>query len=326
MNSFPILIGSRAAKLRGVNIVPRDFDIVSDKCESFDADIKYVNETTVYNLLHSTCNDSYRCENNPLNIWLKTITINNEDIKCLIPPLEFIYAFKKSHIHRILKLKDDHDSNIDSWHRSMNHYNLIQLYLGRDRMNKIIYGTLDPIKPLSLERLHDESLIDYYTRTIFLTNFISVNQRFEDANFDIETPNTDYFNDNIKRIIDHDELHKIIDGELSFNNFKKNRNDGSMDPYLFFSAPKDSQLRIIINEIKVLFVERYLIPNIIDENINSNCLYHNFKNIASKFATNLTGKGHSWLRVFVLDNYHIIGDPTIYDFKTLIRIADEIKS
>lgn len=62
-----------------------------------------------------------------------------------IPPLEVLYALKKSHIHRILNLTGIPEQNIKIWNRQVEMYRWMRDKLGYTRMDEVIYKTTQKV-------------------------------------------------------------------------------------------------------------------------------------------------------------------------------------
>ena len=342
-NNIPVLIGSKVMEYYNChNIKPNDIDLIITKdmeskfktnYDKYDLNIINNNNFDIQKIDHNSnifeqmfllVNKNYKKNDSDIKI---NLVKSPNDIDILVPPLEFMYALKKGHIHRILRISPDVEKNIKIWKRSMEMFHSIQLKLGKDRMNKIIYGDDLYSKPIRNKK-DNETLLDFYTRMIYIFNFEQTNKRTTDTKFNIEIPNSEYFKDNVTRYIEHDALHNNFEKGNTiplFKKFKLNESDGCMNKYLFLKANDDEKLQTLKNEISVLFIERYLLPiykNNNDKfNLNNNEIINNFNEIVSHFVTNLCGTGYQWLRMYALDNYHFIGNINNYNIEEMINFC-----
>lgn len=286
----PVLIGSSAMQYYGFNCKPNDYDLIHNQPilnQKFDKpldlhNIETMEHCSAFKYIYEKCND--------LGHTVKFIS----GIDVHLPPLEWLYALKKGHIHRIIPFdKKDHHGNVQKWKRSMDMY-----YLMAKKLD---------------EKLSEES------KMIYNFNFADTNARFGDTAFNLDVENEKFFVDNVSRFIDHDQLHaewnSINCNQLSFLKFKRKITDGSMDCDMFLGASDMEKIQILKDEISVLFMERYLLKC-----LSPNDIKINFDDCASHFTTNLCGR--TWLRDYALDNYHILGEYSNYDFSkmdTLVR-------
>ena len=258
------------------------------------------------------------------------------EIRVILPPLELLYALKKGHIHRIVPCTSSQQQNIEIWHRQMKMYTWMREKLGYKKMDEILYGEDpygDPVEPL--EECMD---LENTMRMIFLRNFEETNERIGDTHIDLERTEEEFFEDNVKRYIEHDELHRrvamIYRGEEE-ELFTKYQEPGSVNlvKELYFKYPLSEHIQCYVEEISVLLAERKMIPTLVkcykEEGIpfirfDPKKIQEDLQDIVAHFGTNLCGKGHFWLRRYFLDHYTLIFKESNFDLKELQKLAVEI--
>lgn len=371
---LPILIGSGALLYHGYPEKPNDYDLIVDKtiasqlalqCEkkidnmywfgNHKIDMIIVNDNNNTDVkLFELCNQSY--DNG--TIFVDKITIC-DSIQVLVPPLEFLYAIKKSHIHRILSLTGVQENDIQIWKKHMNMYNWMRQKLDYTRMDWMIYGDKERYaEPLSVNETYEQESVEsldntiytkleprlaYLTRKLFLERFRETNERIGDTEITLQEGEEEFFDDNVERFIGHDELHAKVSSacrdvsdtriEPLFKKYQKNSENVGMDKELYLKAPINDQHQIIREEIMVLFLERKWIPELINCHkkpsipylgYNKERKFEELDEIIAHFITNLCGQGHYWLRRFCLDHYEIYSHLESYDLEMLEQLALQI--
>lgn len=337
--SSPVIVGSRA--LFNYNIISqfRDIDIICDN-ETKEKIVslcgKYIGKFPIYkNNEDQPLVFDIKCCDSGSNVEIyKICNKSNCDlielipgIKFIIAPLDVLYVMYKSHVHRILQLTVNQDQNIDIWHEHVKKYLSIRDKLGYQKMDKILYSK--------------ESLTEFNSnlKSLFNMMFDETNERYGDTHIDMGKSNNEFFSDNVERFIDHDELHnkvaQMCRGVTTplYDNFKKNKDSAELDETLFINGNKEDTYQCIREEIIVLFLERKLIPELVlcYKNLNlppPKCSVVKYKKeikeIIAHYATNLCGKGHYWLRRYVIDHYHIYSVLDTYNFDDIYQLAIKI--
>lgn len=102
---------------------------------------------------------------------------------------------------------------------------------------------------------------------IFGSEFDDVNRKLGDAVGLADKPEEAFFKDNVKRYVDHDELHarvaRMNRGKVAmplFRRFQLGDGNVEMDQALFMQATPQDRLDTLKEEIMVLFLERKAIP------------------------------------------------------------------
>lgn len=355
-----ILIGSGALQHHGYLEEPNDYDLIVDKalgdqlsieCDkkidrmywfgNKKIDIKIIDsgDNNTDAKLFELCNRGY----NDGIVFVDKITIC-DTIEVLVPPLELLYAIKKSHIHRILPLTGLQENDIQIWKKHMKMYNWARQQLNYKRMDWVIYGDKEryaepqPVND-TYESHGKEPKIAYLTRKLFLDRFNETNERVGDTKITLQEGKEEFFDDNVERFIDHDELHAKVamacrdTPEPLFKKYQENKDNVSMDKVSFLKAPVDEQHQIIREEIMVLLLERKWIPELVNCYKKPSIPYVGYikekkleelDEIIAHFITNLCGQGHYWLRRFCLDHYEIYSHLELYDLGMLEKIALQV--
>jgi len=328
---LPVLIGSKALEYYGYNKPVKDIDLIVDlkTCkdvhyycdkkennicwfDKYPIDFDMVNDDMASLFVFNICNESR----------FKVVKLFNK-MDVIIPSLEILYAIKKSHIHRILPLTKNNSNDLAIWKKSMDMYLWMRDKLGYQRMDEIIYGK-------------DE---DNIIKKIFYLEFDQVTKKFGDTNISMDKPNEEFFNDNVPRFINHDDLHKKVaklcrneETDL-YDQFKVNKENASLNKELFLKGDQNIKIQCLREEIMVLFLERKWIPELKRCYIDKNIGYTTFDiikkqeeldEIIAHFITNLCGQGHAWLRQYGLDHYHILGNLDSYDLNSLFKLVCDI--
>lgn len=122
---------------------------------------------------------------------------------------------------------------------------------------------------------------------------------------DLNKDKTEFFNEHVERIYDHDSLHKTVayyDQPL----YQKILQD---DQSVAISLKKikdlslEDQCNLFREEIYVTALERYVIPN--------GYKYHSLKAYRQSLQKMITSYTKGWSATFILDNYNILKDPDI---------------
>jgi len=124
---------------------------------------------------------------------------------------------------------------------------------------------------------------------------------FKEHKFDVS--NEKFFNDSVKRVLPHDKLHGIFAFNLNpmFLKVKKDINKAEISYDLFCSLDYQDQLKLMVEEIVVLTVERKLIPALQEEKeIN---LSNELKDMFKKMCTHYLPFD---FRLFAVHNYNEI--------------------
>lgn len=356
--TLPVLIGSKVLEYYGINCEPQDIDLIvnkfwydklSVKSSKKEGNMIWINikgieckidlmlseeDNSVETFIFNICNEALINVN--IKIPVDIIKINNE-IDVIVAPMEFVYALKKGHIHRILTLTPSQQQNIKIWHRQVRLYNMIRQKYDYKRLDWMIYEDGIYNDPLSIERQPNETDLKYYMRKIFLMEFDAVNKEIGDTALDLNKTEEEFFKDNVPRYIEHDELHKQV--ALYYRNdpiplFIKHQKDGkanvNCEKDSFFEAPYNEQLQLIIEEICVLFLERKWIPEIMQcqetchKDFNEGRKIIELNEIIAHYFTNLCGMGHSWVRRFCLDHYDILTNVNHYNFEKIYDLICNI--
>lgn len=314
--TLPVLIGSRALVEYDINIKFRDIDLIVDtkfKNEFPELNIDwYLIKDKSDQLIFDKCNNELTC---------KKILFPFGEV--LLPPLEILYIITKSHIHRILPITSYQDQNIEIWFKHVNTYNKIRNKLDYKKLDNTLYDDLGNWKQIN----KDEFILELYQ-----TRFREIIDRVGDTMIKLEGSGKDFFEDNVERFIDHDELHKKValmcrkDPNPIFKKYQENDEEIKLSRELFLKADYNERIQMIREEIIVLFLERHWIPEIIKCYKNQNKPYFKynrvhkikeFMQVCSNFITNLCGQDDHWLRRFCLDHIKILTDVSLYNFDEL---------
>jgi hypothetical protein len=106
---------------------------------------------------------------------------------------------------------------------------------------------------------------------------------------DFEVKPGDFFEDRVKRKIDHDELHKMINPTPTYQ--KMIKNDVNPDSELFFKLTKDEQKEVLYEEAFVISIERF-------SNYPDSFAYN-------KAQQNLVTRLHPiWIADYIIENWN----------------------
>lgn len=318
--TYPILIGSYALNQKGLS--ETDIDLISDKKiinDKYKLDVVLTSESYSKKLIFDYCNKHE----------MEVITIC-DDLKVINCPIELLYCLKKSHIHRILPLTNNQEKNIDLWFRAVKQYEHL-------RNNcSISYKELDTIL-YENKNIYENKNYKYadVMPDVFYESFNEVNKRISDTVISMDTNKENFFKDNVERFFEHDLLHKYVakmnrNSEVLLFELYQSDDKVSINKDKFLSDSKSNQINMIKEEIIVLFLERNMIPTIMNCYIKEKIKYVKYsqnkfdseiKFIIANYATNLCDKGHSWLRNYVIDHLQFLME---YDLESIEDLACKI--
>lgn len=364
--TLPVLIGSRALYEYGIVDKFNDIDLLvnyeqagllSFKCDKKENKMIWFGKLKVdlhlcdcesNKLIFDECNKVMNNENllgidtlDPPFLCKKINLLQIGDV--YVPPIDVLYVIIKSHIHRILPLTPYQNQNIEIWMKHLIFYKRIRDHIGYQYLDNTLYNDyLGGWKNLH----NDGSYVDFINK-IYQTRFMETIKNFGDTNISMDKSESEFFNDNVPRYVDHDKLHSKLgmilrnDPSPIFKKYQKS-NDNSdtnsnnaieLDKLTFIDAKNEDRLAMLREEIMVLLLERKWIPEIINCNNNNKVTDINHQmdikkyeiiDIAANFITNLCGQGDYWLRRYCLDHAHLLLDPKMYPFDKLIELAFDI--
>ena len=292
---YPVLIGSRA--LHEYGIVPsfNDIDIVVDKnlagglalsCDKKDGNMIWFGTTKVdlhlaiegSNMtLFTVCNNAFS-DNNP-NIKCTRLTLSFGDV--IVPPLEILYVILKSHIHCIVPVTSNQDQNISIWFKHMDQYHKIRNQLGYKRLDDVLYMEYLG-KWCANKKRDDATRLEHFMKKIYFGRFQETNERIGDTVVSMEKSETEFFNDNVKRFVDHDQLHSEVGMALRdnadpiFKKYQKDSSKVSLDRDAFLAATDSERIDMLREEIIVLLLERKWIPEVMECFVKTKLPYDNY--------------------------------------------------
>lgn len=368
---YPIVTGSTALKEYGWEGNPNDCDIIVDENQAIDFLLrcdKKVNGVCLFGndkvdlvlknplkskvrpfrsaskFIFDTLNAQYALKNEK-NLTDIGNDQNNKDVvdlklidlkhfgKAILCPLDMLFGLYRGHIHRVLPLTQFQDQNVEIWYKSVEKY----LWM-KDQLSNKYKNNFDVIFDDQITRNPSSYMEELMIKT-FALSFQDTQKIFGDTLISMEKSPEDFFNDNVPRVINHDELHKEIaklcrnSEELLFEKMQKVGNKSvEMDKDLFFKANHSIRIQLLREEIMVLFLERKWLPMVHFANQKESCYRFDrlderkeeFLEIVSHFVTNLCGQGHHWLRRYCLDNVDILSDLKAYDFKEMEQLVIKI--
>lgn len=232
-----------------------------------------------------------------------------------VAPLELLYVIKRSHIHRILVKSRIHESNVDLWIHQMEMLSELKETIVKNSELKGFFGP---------EAKNER---DTLLRNIFAKRFKETNERVGDSKVDFKKTKEEFFNDKVKREIDHDELHRrvalILRGteKLLFNSILI-PGTVELDKAKFQKLPVADKFALLREEISVLLIERNLIPSLREG--QEIILKKSFREIVAHFITNLTGSGNYWLRTYCIENGMALLESWKCNLPKLLALAREI--
>lgn len=181
-------------------------------------------------------------------------------IDVFVPPVTWLYALYFGHLHRIPHTFKKQASNIQLWKKYVSRFLLIREKFGYEKLDALM-------SDYSPENVEGDIM-----RNIYTLEFNHVTNKLGDApSLDGKSEDT-FFQDNVKRYLDHDELHKRVakmtrgnDALPLFTKFIVDPNKSvMMDEKLFLSAPMNERLQTILEEIIVLYLERKALPAVVE--------------------------------------------------------------
>ena len=307
-----IIGGSFAVKYHGIDTQIADIDILSTGGD----DVKDEK-------------DVIKCDSNKLILKLP-------HSKIIIPDLITMTLIYKSHIHRIIR-HGNHQSSVMKWFSQIRRYGQLLKKAGKTNILKILYGKgehyVDAIA--TDKQYYEDEPLDYLIyRKFYIARFNEANEKWGDAIVEMKKTNEEFFNDNVLRFVDHDEVihRKIADwkrgtkSELPFECFKEDSKMAELSSKLFFlDENEDKRISCVREEIMALFIERKLLPALVKFGKIPMGLEEQLFEITSHHITNLCGTGHYWLRQWCLDNFEKF-DPLrhSYDIDGMIKITKDI--
>jgi|GEM_PF-4208936 len=330
-----VLIGSAALSHSLPQIVPRDYDIITDTAGGGFLSL-HAESKKGRLLIFSDCND-YKtnkvvdlklCSDNKVvqqiyidsqaSNWKKDkLTLSSKtEIEVIIPSLAYLQALYKSHLHRIPSVFVDQGSNIEVWLRWMDNYSTARLS---------DYKSLDA----AIES-------DPVVNRIYNLQFDYVTESLGDT-FSMEKTDDEFFSDNVERLLPHDDVHKAVaqinrrtDGPL-FPKFLVSPGSAKMSETLFREADRTEQINTIKEEIMVLWLERIMLPLVMDCDgkpleiepfLESSDKGGTLRDLMVHFVTNLCDNGHSWLRQWCIDHWKLFSELEDYPIDQLVNFAN----
>lgn len=311
---YPVLIGS-------YNLNPndaKDIDLISDKIYEFKnktyiIDYFLINDGNLSKkLIYDYCNDNKE--------EMEIIKLMDE-IDVIVCPIQLLYVLKKSYIHRIINYTDNQSDNIDIWYKNVKQY--LEL---RNHKDNYSYKELDNILYSNSDKKYANIM-----NQVFYTSFTEIYLKYGDTGISLNKNKDDFFKDGVERFVDHDLLHKLVakmnrNCENTIYEKYQNSENVSLDKKKFFDDSLNNRIQMIREEIMVLFLERKMIPSIINCYLKEGIEYKGYdkkkfnieiKEIIANFATNLCGDSHSWLRNFVIDHLDFIMEYNLEDLNNL---------
>lgn len=285
--------------------------------ESVDVDIINPNKCSIFDYQLGKI-DEFEFEKIKDVYWyifnLKSkVFVDVYDEKVILCPLDVLYILYKSHIHRIIRYTGNVYFDAKEWVKKMFMYNEIREKLGYKKMDKLIFNqTQSPLSKL------------YFKQWGIITS------RHGDCKNSFDKSLQEFFQDDIDRVIDHDDLHVIVakhfrnTSDLIFKKALKNKDDVEMDHNLFMNLPSSERIQCIFEEVCVLLIERPILCGLNTSNFMMSAKRNYINDTISHFATNLNGNGHHWLRRYVIDHCHVIYRKIECVFDDLVKIGVDI--
>lgn len=122
------------------------------------------------------------------------------------------------------------------------------------------------------------------------------------TSLDLDVSNADFFNDNVDRVIQHDNLHLMVNPEPLYMLAKDSPDNASISEEKFFKLHRDVQMDIVREEGYVLALERFVIPSV---PLHWRVAY---ARMIRHMICRLTPQ---WLGIFIAENYYEIVKPKI---------------
>jgi hypothetical protein len=307
---LPILIGSRAAKTHNEN---SDYDFIVNpelktnilKNTNIVTDIKIDFFDRVYDaelLCYLNINK---------NTNTKIIKLFNDSLEVIVCPSIYLTMIYLTSVIRIIPYSESQQTNYEIWHKRMKTYNSVRSKINYKDFDKMIMDNDTFIGSQYKQRFDDKIRI------------------YGDAIITLEEDQEAFFKDNVERPFDHDYLHTIVaklvrnEETLLFLKFQEKHTVG-INELLFENGDFNEKITMFQEEILTLMLERKIIPSLdLEKTYNIDQFHDDLRSISSHFATNLCGKGHHFLRKWVLDHYFAIMNIEVFDI-ILVNKAYEL--
>lgn len=192
-------------------------------------------------------------------------------LKESLTPEEVYFVLKKGHIHIGGRRQEN-------WEKHMHDLGVLKKILGTAKI-----AVLEP-----LVRLHRK------------TTNLRVVQKTPKL---IGVEKEDFFDDNVKKYIDHDLIHEEVAYD-SVPAYSKMQKDQTVECHrdLWESMSQEEKLQCVAEEASVIAIERWRLPSEIDS-ISGKPMYLAYKWALYRICTTLCS---GWFRQFALDNYYSV--------------------
>lgn len=319
---YPIVVGSSAVKFHGYSIEPRDTDLIVTKSWKNP----HLKTRNAIQFVDKKAYDVTVATEFMEKMFVRVDQLKQIEFpkigKCYAASIEMLYAMYKSHIHRILPLTSSQTQNVTIWKKHVDIYNWL-----RDKCFEIV-GRYDRLDEMT-NKENDSIIYQLYSH-----GFDDVNERVGDTEVSMDVDKQAFFDDKVKRFVDHDELHKKVAGLFGrvplFPKFQpEDTTTVGMDRVKFITAVNQDKVMCVVDEVIVLLLERKLLPELNLYKSDGN-LFTGFKDkfdeylleIIAHFITNLCGSGKTaWLRNWCLDHMELIAKKEIYPLDAIERLA-----
>jgi len=331
-----IIIGSFALHLHNKELFPtyNDIDYVTYK-NNFTilrkGDISYKPNLAIANyFLKSSNDDNIDISTISYNLYqklrAKSVMIDGYRVAC-ISHLRAIYLSSAS----ISKLNNTLDIDVRRFTHDIEMFHKSAQLSVRTKDQDV--STKDQDVITKDQDVSTKDPIEDYAEDIYKMNLDRTIEIFGDAPDIVAKENKTLFHDMVPRFIDHDQLHALIakerrNGKELFDEFKASKDDAAINEKIFYNATKSKRHDLIIEEVLVLLIERFLLINkyinkddqgaisIQDLKVDDEYLKKVFNVCFAHFVTNLCGSGTYFLRRYILLNY--------YDFTYDIIVGNNI--
>lgn len=157
-----------------------------------------------------------------------------------------------------------------------------------------------------------------------ITDFIKLAIKDTDNRIKQKTPKLNgvskekFFDDNVKKYIDHDYIHKIVAYDLGIPAYTKMQKDDTVTCHkdLWENMTYEEKCQAVAEECSVIAIERHMLPQYI-ENTPGKPLFLAYKWALWRVCTNLCS---GWFRQFSIDNYY-----TVLNMYNQEKLEDNIK-
>jgi hypothetical protein len=307
----------------------KEFNNLKNKCKTFLLDYKVITENSSDQLILNYC------QKNNCRI------VKFFDFNFYLPPLELLYIIKKSHICRIINnvigfdkietldngrsyghdVSSFYDKNIQIWLHQITMYNWMLEHTSPDQI------TADLIQ-------------------IYMIRFDETVKKVGDTKINMRQNSYHFFRDKVVRYFDHDFLHvRVAHMERKTNELLFTRllvpDTVELSKDKFNEMFKADQIQMIREEIMVLFLERVIIPILMEEykdsklnplklkplkfqGLNYKWLNTKLEELIVHYITNMTGSGHYWLRQYCINNSKHLLQLERYKISELEKLACQI--